>query len=441
MMISEKRNIGILAVIHIVFSAILSISVTSYLYYFKKMDHQGEVIYLGVILFSLFVILISTIFFYKQLLNSDRKNKKTWYLEVYLIIFLLIIYNISKLIRRTYSQNYSIDQKLIVYSSIAILVDFLLLFFSVKMIGAIRSKRLLCLYQGQTNRIDITEWSPSGKNMMRIQQALDCIAEGNYDIKLDPEDFNGQQRDMVTAINNISSGLQRAVQENTKNERLKADLITNVSHDIKTPLTSIINYISLLKNVKIQDEKAKNYIRIIDEKATRLKNLTEDLVEASKISSGNIKLDMTVIDFMELLYQTGGEFNDRFEDRNLTIVTKITNESFPILADGRQLYRVLENLYTNASKYALEGTKVYVELSKKGDEVVFSMRNMIANPGFVNSDLDLTERFTRGDESRTTEGSGLGLSIAKNLTRLMGGEFDVETDAEWFAVTIIFKTS
>ena len=234
--------------------------------------------------------------------------------------------------------------------------------------------------------------------------------------------------------------MEQAVEESTKNERMKADLITNVSHDIKTPLTSIVNYISLLKREPIDNERAKGYIRILDEKAERLKQLTEDLVEASKVSSGNVKLDMQTIDLVEMVYQTAGEFDEKFESKGLTIVTKLPSTSVFILADGRQLYRVIENLYNNVAKYAMEHTRVYVEISSTEEIVSFSIKNVSEKSlAQENSQAgDLTERFTRGDASRTTEGSGLGLSIAKNLTHLMGGKFDISVDGDLFKATLTF---
>ena len=272
-----------------------------------------------------------------------------------------------------------------------------------------------------------------------IKKAIEKIATGALDTRLNLEDFHGQERELAEAVNSIRDGLKDAIEARIKNERMKADLITNVSHDIKTPLTSIVNYVDLLKRVEITDENARNYIRIIDEKANRLKVLTEDLVEASKISSGNIKLDIQRIDFVELIYQTGGEFNERFEAKDLTIVTKIPNESIFIEADGRQLYRVVENLYTNAAKYSLEKTRVYVEMFKNSDRVTFVMKNIAKNPENLSRYTDLTDRFVRGEESRTTEGSGLGLSIAKNLTLLMGGEFAIKVEDDLFVATISFK--
>jgi signal transduction histidine kinase len=256
------------------------------------------------------------------------------------------------------------------------------------------------------------------------------------------EDFHGQERELAAAVNHIREGLSDALMESTKNERMKADLITNVSHDIKTPLTSIVNYVDLLKRENLDNENARSYIRILDEKSQRLKQLTEDLVEASKISSGNIKLDIQQIDLVELIYQTGGEFNERFEARGLTIVTKLPSRSVMVQADGRQLYRAIENLYTNAAKYALENTRVYVNLTVEAGLATFSIRNISKNPlpPDTGGERDLTARFVRGDVSRSTEGSGLGLSIAKNLTTLMGGEFQIKVDGDLFVAEITFVT-
>ena len=238
----------------------------------------------------------------------------------------------------------------------------------------------------------------------------------------------------------FGEGLLHAVDDSTKNERMKADPITNVSHDIKTPLTSIINYVNLMKLEKIDNERVQGYIKILDEKSQRLKQLTADLVEASKISSGNVKLDIQVIDLVELVYQTSGEFNEKFEQKELTIVTKLPKTAVLIRADGRQLYRVIENLYNNVAKYALEKTRVYVDIAYVEEKVVFSIKNVSERSlARENSNAgDLTERFIRGDSSRTTEGSGLGLSIAKSLTVLMGGVFDIKVDGDLFKASITF---
>lgn len=274
----------------------------------------------------------------------------------------------------------------------------------------------------------------------RIMEGVKRIKEGALDAKINLDELHGENRTLAEDINNIGSGLEYAVEESTKNERMKADLITNVSHDIKTPLTSIVNYVNLLKREKIENERAKDYIRILDEKAERLKQLIEDLVEASKVSSGNVKLDMQTIDLVEMVYQTAGEFDDKFERKGLTIVTKLPSVPVYICADGRQLYRVIENLYNNVSKYAMENTRVYVEIAAKEEQVIFSIKNVSEKSlAQENSQAgDLTERFTRGDSSRTTEGSGLGLSIAKNLTHLMGGTFDISIDGDLFKAILVF---
>lgn len=274
----------------------------------------------------------------------------------------------------------------------------------------------------------------------RILSGVEHIREGALTEKIDLDELHGENRRLAESINDIGAGLLRVVDDNTKNERMKADLITNVSHDIKTPLTSIINYVNLLRMEDIENERARGYIEIIDEKSQRLKQLTMDLVEASRISSGNIKLDMQKIDIVELVYQTGGEFNEKFETKELTIVTKLPKSAVFIYADGRQLYRAVENLYNNVAKYALEKTRVYVEVMAKDGRAVFSIRNVSERSlAQENSNAgDLTERFTRGDSSRTTEGSGLGLSIAKNLTGLMGGEFKITVDGDLFIATMVF---
>lgn len=218
---------------------------------------------------------------------------------------------------------------------------------------------------------------------------------------------------------------------------LKADLITNVSHDIKTPLTSIINYVDLLKRENIENEKAKDYIRVLDEKSQRLKQLTEDLVEASKISSGNIKLEFMNLNLNELVQQVNGEFAERFESRNLDLICILQPEPLLICADSRRIWRVLENLYVNVCKYAMPGTRVYVDAIKKDGKIQFSIKNISENPLNFQAD-ELTERFIRGDVSRSTEGSGLGLSIAKNLTVLQHGSFNIYLDGDLFKVTITF---
>ena len=270
-----------------------------------------------------------------------------------------------------------------------------------------------------------------------LNDAITCIAKGDTGYRLNTKKLTGKEKTVGDHINNIGSGLDSALQEKVKSERLKADLITNVSHDIKTPLTSIINYVDLLKRQKIQDPKIASYLEVLDQKSQRLKTLTEDLVEASKASSGNLKLEITDIDLVELVQQTNGEFEERFDQRHLKIISDFPDGMIIIKADGRRLWRVLENLYTNAFKYAQEGSRVYVDVASVDGKAIFTIKNISEKPLNISPD-ELTERFVRGDVARTTEGSGLGLSIARSLTQLQKGEFVITIDGDLFKAQVIF---
>ena len=272
----------------------------------------------------------------------------------------------------------------------------------------------------------------------KIKNALKDIYEGkSNDVHLNESELKGALKEMAIYVNDIASGFSNAINESLKSERLKTELITNVSHDIKTPLTSIINYVDLLKKENIQDEKVKEYIDILDKKSQRLKKLTEDLVEASKVSSGNVKLNLENININELFNQTIGEFKDRFEEKNLIIETTIPNDNIKINADSRYLYRIIENLFSNITKYALEGSRVYIDIIEKEKIVDISIKNISKDKLNISSD-ELMQRFVRGDKSRYTEGSGLGLSIAKSLTELQGGTFGIIIDGDLFKVHIIW---
>lgn len=271
----------------------------------------------------------------------------------------------------------------------------------------------------------------------KLVEGAERIADGDLNYKISVNDFKGSNERLAKAINRICDGLSMAVEQSIKDERMKTDLITNVSHDIKTPLTSIINYVNLLKREPIQDEKILSYIEVLDSKSQRLKNLTDDLVEASKLSSGNVVLTIEKIDLVELVNQTNGEFSEKFDAKNLVIVSSLPEKSVFVEADGRRLWRVLENLYNNVAKYAMENTRVYVTVEQVEGYVSFVMKNISASPLNINSE-ELTERFIRGDVSRSTEGSGLGLSIAKTLTELMQGKFQIYLDGDLFRVTLTF---
>ncbi|MCR5403827.1 MAG: HAMP domain-containing histidine kinase [Butyrivibrio sp.] len=277
----------------------------------------------------------------------------------------------------------------------------------------------------------------------RIIHVIENIMNGDIKAKVDVSTLHSDNIALANAVNSIGEGINRAVNTSMKDEKMKADLITNVSHDIKTPLTSIINYIDLIKREDIDNEKVKEYVRILDMKSQKLKQLTEDLVDVSKISSGNISITLEQINFVELVNQTLGEFDEKLSKSSLAAIFKPQQQNMVIMADPRHLWRVIENLLNNVCKYALQGTRVYLDMhideGQDGREkVVFSIKNISASELNIEPS-ELTERFIRGDESRTTEGSGLGLSIAKNLTIVQGGTFDIKLDGDLFKVIIKFN--
>ena len=275
-----------------------------------------------------------------------------------------------------------------------------------------------------------------------IIKVIKNIRNGNVKDKVDLRRLHTDNIPLAEAVNSIGKGIEKAVNTSIKDEKLKADLITNVSHDIKTPLTSIINYVGLIKRENIDNPKIRDYVEILDEKSNKLKQLTEDLLEVSKISSGNISIQFVRINFVEFINQTIGECYEKFESKSLQPVFKPEKSDIQIEADPRHLWRVIENLFNNICKYALPGTRVYMDMKIRADEneknkVILLIKNISANELKVDAD-DLTERFIRGDESRTTEGSGLGLSIAKNLTLAQDGDFRIKLEGNLFKVIMEF---
>lgn len=251
----------------------------------------------------------------------------------------------------------------------------------------------------------------------KLKNNLKQIYYGNMNITINKEEYKGELKEIATYINEISNGLENAVNEKLKSERLKTELITNVSHDIKTPLTSIINYVDLIKKENIEEKKIREYVDILDNKSQRLKRLIEDLVEASKVTSGNIKLDIQSINLVELINQTIGEFTDKFAEKNLNLFININKkEEYKIEADTRYMYRVVENLFTNIYKYALENSRVYIDIREEKGIITFEIKNISKEPLNI-TEAELMERFVRGDKSRTTEGSGLRFVNSKEFNK------------------------
>ena len=269
----------------------------------------------------------------------------------------------------------------------------------------------------------------------KVKRAGAEIAGGNLEYKVETEKMLIDLADVGNSLNTIGNGITSAVEERMKSERMKTELITNVSHDIKTPLTSIINYTDLLTKLDLKDPKAQEYLEVLGRQSARLKKLIEDLIEASKASSGALKLDMETVNVSMLLMQAAGEYEEKFAQRNLDL--RITGEDAALTAraDSRYLWRIFDNLMSNMLKYAQPGTRAYIDLASEADEVCIVFRNISESPLHISGD-ELMERFVRGDSSRSTEGSGLGLSIADSLITLMGGRMELSVDGDLFKVIV-----
>ena len=273
--------------------------------------------------------------------------------------------------------------------------------------------------------------------MQKLQEAGEEIARGNLQYQIDTSKMFGALKQHGDNLNNIGQGIAKAVEQKMKSERFKTELITNVSHDIKTPLTSIINYVDLLKKEELPNEAAREYLEVLDRQSARLKKLTEDLVEASKASTGNLPVNAVPTEVGMMLEQAVGEYDERLRASQLeTVMDGIDQEAY-ILADGRLLWRVLDNMMSNTCKYAMPGTRFYVTMKPEKKEVRIILRNISKYPLNVSSE-ELMHRFVRGDASRTTEGSGLGLSIAQSLTQLQKGTLQISVDGDLFKAELVF---
>ena len=273
----------------------------------------------------------------------------------------------------------------------------------------------------------------------RLKRGAREIADGKIEYKVDTKYLVLDLKDHGDDLNRIGDGMNIAVEERLRSERMKTELITNVSHDIKTPLTSIINYSDLICREDCGNEKIKEYAAVLHNQSERMKRLIDDLVEASKASSGNIDIMLAECDARVMISQVSGEYYHRLSEAGLELVCSSPDDEIRIMADGRRLWRVLDNLMNNALKYALVGTRVYVSLEEIGGKAVFRFKN-ISREALAADGNELTERFVRGDASRNTEGNGLGLSIAKSLTELQGGELEITVDGDLFKASVSFPT-
>ena len=280
----------------------------------------------------------------------------------------------------------------------------------------------------------LCRWSRQWK---AIRAGTAEIVGGNPETKIDTTGMYRDLREHAEQLNDLGAAVSAAVDQRMQSERFKAELITNVSHDLKTPLTSIINYVDLLKKEPLDNPKALEYLEVLDRKSQRLKKLTEDLVEASKASTGSLPVSLERLGIVQFVGQALGEYEERFQAHNLTAVPTLPQDELFIWADGRHLWRVIDNLFSNCCKYALEGTRIYLDVTRWEGMVTLSVKNISRQQLNIPPER-LMERFVRGEESRTTEGSGLGLSIARSLTELQGGTFRLDIDGDLFKAAVSF---
>lgn len=275
--------------------------------------------------------------------------------------------------------------------------------------------------------------------LRKLKKGGEAIAEGNLSYQIETEHMIGDFKAIGEDLNHISAAMEKAVDARTKSERMRAELITNVSHDIKTPLTSIINYVDLLGKEEPESETMREYVDVLNRQAHKLKKLIGDLVEASKASTGNLAVHLSECDVCVMLEQTVGEYEEKLKKAGLSAIVNASKTPIRIMADGRHLWRVFDNLMSNICKYSLPGTRVFLETRCEGDMGIITFKNISRIPLDIPAE-ELTERFVRADTSRNTEGSGLGLSIAQSLVKLQNGTLDIVCDGDLFKVVLTFPT-
>ncbi|MBP1737426.1 MAG: hypothetical protein H6Q60_1307 [Oscillospiraceae bacterium] len=303
---------------------------------------------------------------------------------------------------------------------------------SAGLMSVMRVGFLLCLLLQVTALFFLLRWIAQWSV---IRAGTATILSGDTDYHIDTQGMLPDLREHANQLNCLGLAINHAVEERYKSEHFKAELITNVSHDLKTPLTSIINYVDLLKKENIDDETVRGYLDVLERKSQRLKKLTEDLVEASKASTGNLSVERERLDLVQLITQATGEYEEKMTGQGLSLRLTLPTKPVYVVADGRHLWRILDNLLSNCVKYALENTRVYLEISVFQKQAALAVKNISREPLNIDPDA-LLERFVRGDTSRATEGSGLGLSIARSLTELQDGSFELSIDGDLFKATI-----
>ena len=411
---------------------ILYLLILTIIFNISNVGRDGSwLVSLGMVIFVIFLVILYFAML-SFLMNFIVNIKAKTLFKNMLIVrtFRYIFRSIGKALR-----NADVTKKAVLYFGIFAASEFIiLLMFS--MIGTEGTSALLFLLFLVNILVFIVIYKVM-TGVKEIETAEQNIIAGNLDYKLNTSNYKGDLKIIAEGLNEIGTGLENAVSGRMKSERFKTELITNVSHDIKTPLTSIINYTDLLKKENIETEPVKGYIEVLDRQSERLKKLINDLLEASKASSGNIKMDIAEVDAGLMLEQVYGEYQDKFEKARLTGIVTKPSETVHIKADVNQLFRVFDNILGNVVKYAQPDTRVYIDLIKNADKVTIAFKNISKEKLNITGE-ELMERFVRGDRARNTEGSGLGLSIAKSLTNLMGGELEIMVDGDLFKVEVRF---
>ena len=402
-----------------------------YSYSIASALNNDRVGFLSVVAFVLLLVYLSTA---AVIMNLVRRIKCNKFLDGFLIIKAArwIKRKLNKLLSR-----FPGNMKLVAFiGAYCILMLFVLIFLYANSYNGVGAPAVLIMVVATAVFVFVIfKYMTDLKKLLETSKRIEA---GELNAKVNTNDLSFNAKEMGESLNNLGGGLSKAVESSLRDERTKAELITNVSHDIKTPLTSIINYVDLLKKEEINNDKAVEYINVLDQKSQRLKQLILDLIEASKTSTGNIELECMNMNLVELLNQGLGEYEDKLDEAGLEVVKNFKLDSAVINADGRRVFRIIDNILNNVVKYAQKGTRVYMDLDADDNGMVkFGMKN-ISRESLNISAEELTERFVRGDRSRNTEGSGLGLSIAKNLTELQNGKFDISIDGDLFKVGVSF---
>lgn len=398
---------------------------------FVAADPNNGIVVNQLCIIPIFIILFYFILLMKQISNFDRKRdflKTSWIFRIICWMFRKLksfVKDTRELLQN--SQDFNLIKKIVVMAVICVFAELLLGIVFFGPLGIIISLGIqLWFLIYLVKRLSY---------LSEIIEGVHKIKEGQVDYKIEEKD-DLYFKSLANDVNNIGEGLENSIEGRIKSERMKSELITNVSHDLKTPLTSIINYVELIKKEEnISPDYLKDYVNVLDKKSKRLKVLIEDLFEASKASTGNIELELVKLDLKQLLRQSIGELEDKLEAAKLNLRINLTEEDTFVLADGRRMYRVFENLLSNICKYSLENTRVYIDLEKQDGKITATMKNISSYE--LNFDPEeIMERFKRADESRNTEGSGLGLAIARDLVKLQGGNLTIDIDGDLFKVTV-----